>query len=151
MQQVDYQRRWMADRRSSFMQHQSCCDCGSTFDLQLHHLDRTKKISHSIWSWSEKRRTEELKKCVVVCGRCHRIRTRAQRYNLIHGTRNGYAGYGCRCPECTRGARDYQREWRGRKNFIMNPGVEKQSSRQAHNLETAGANPAPGTIPPSGG
>lgn len=50
-----------------------CVDCGEDENLDLHHLDPSKK-SFTIArgsSFSEKRWQEELNKCVLKCKECH--------------------------------------------------------------------------------
>ncbi len=46
--------------------------CGSWNDLELDHINPETKVSHNIWSWSEKRRIKELKKCQPLCFGCHK-------------------------------------------------------------------------------
>lgn len=72
----EYQREWCAKRRRDFLDGKSCIECGSTEYLQLDHIDRTKKISHRIWSWTEERRKEEIKKCQILCKICHKKKTK---------------------------------------------------------------------------
>jgi hypothetical protein len=69
--QKEYQRKWVAARRSNYMLDKICARCEGTESLNVHHKDRTLKISHNIWSWSEEKRNEELKKCEVLCRDCH--------------------------------------------------------------------------------
>lgn len=56
-----------------------CHDCQQSFHLDcydFHHLDESKKL----FDWrgmqltSKERRDEELKKCILLCANCHRIR-----------------------------------------------------------------------------
>ncbi len=70
-EQREYQRLWMKRRRDSFFKDKFCIDCDSSEKLELDHVDPTLKVSHRIWSWSDERRFEELKKCVVRCHKCH--------------------------------------------------------------------------------
>lgn len=58
-----------------------CKTCGSTENLQVDHLDSSRKTSHRIWSWSETRRIEELAKCQVLCKSCHIIKSHDE-YNI---------------------------------------------------------------------
>lgn len=55
-----------------FKENGPCAKCGCRTRLELDHIDPSKKISHNIWSWGERRRLEELKKCQVLCYRCHK-------------------------------------------------------------------------------
>ena len=78
-QQREYQRRWMARRREEWFSQQSgCVRCGSQDDLHIDHIDPSTKISHCVWSWSERRRLEELAKCQVLCRICHEEKTAAE-------------------------------------------------------------------------
>jgi hypothetical protein len=67
-----YQREWTARRRQTFFEDKTCERCGSAELLELNHRDPTQKVSHKIWSWSAKRRAEEIAKCEIVCRGCHR-------------------------------------------------------------------------------
>ena len=49
----------------------SCCYCGATEDLQIHHVNPEEKESHHIWSWSHERIQKEMDKCIIVCCHCH--------------------------------------------------------------------------------
>jgi hypothetical protein len=74
--QKAYQRKWVAKRRSEWLlQHGPCIQCGSWHKLQVDHIDPSTKVSHSIWSWTKKRREEELAKCQVLCCDCHSKKT----------------------------------------------------------------------------
>jgi 5-methylcytosine-specific restriction endonuclease McrA len=67
----EYEKKWLANRRLEYFKDKKCVKCDSTEDLQLDHIDPKTKISHRIWSWSKKRREEELKKCQPLCKKCH--------------------------------------------------------------------------------
>jgi 5-methylcytosine-specific restriction endonuclease McrA len=67
----EYQRKWMANRRKEYFKDKKCVKCGSTEYLELDHINPETKETHAIWSWSEERRTKELKKCQVLCEKCH--------------------------------------------------------------------------------
>jgi hypothetical protein len=109
--QREYQRAWCARRRSSYFSGKTCVDCGSPDNLQLDHIDRTTKVDHRVWSWSEQRRAEELKKCVPRCQPCHAKKTnRELGYDhTVHGTESRGYKRGCHCVECLRAHREYQR------------------------------------------
>ena len=99
--QAEYQRLWMAKRRSEWFEcNGPCRRCGSWKDLELDHIDPTHKVSHRIWSWSEQRRNAELAKCQALCYECHKKKTADQlACEITHGTAGGYAR-GCRCEYC---------------------------------------------------
>lgn len=54
-----------------------CKKCGSTENLELDHINPEEKVSHSVWSWTPRRRELELKKCRVLCRKCHREKSAA--------------------------------------------------------------------------
>jgi transposase-like protein len=70
--QREFQRNWLAARRSAWFSGKVCVSCGTTENLQLHHKDRKMKVSHNVWSWRQERRDTELAKCEVRCADCHR-------------------------------------------------------------------------------
>lgn len=110
-----YQREWVAGRREEWFSDKFCIECNSTENLELDHVDRLLKISNSIWSWSKKRREEELAKCVVRCKICHAKRTAKQARKLfqkplIHGTVSTYWSYKCRCILCKDIYKIYRRQ-----------------------------------------
>ena len=118
--QREYQRQWIARRRNEFFKGKVCVKCGSTTDLRLDHIDPTKKVSHSIWSWSRSRRESELAKCQVLCHPCHVKKTLGQMpithgYGVAgHGTKRMYSN-GCRCRPCTDAAVLAATTWRNSK------------------------------------
>jgi 5-methylcytosine-specific restriction endonuclease McrA len=108
-----YAREWVAGRRKNFFSTQVCSHCAGTEKLELHHLNRTDKIANAIWSWSESRRNEELKKCIVLCKNCHQIETNKQIKEwttkpIPHGNQSGYRR-GCRCDLCRAGYKTARR------------------------------------------
>ena len=96
-----YQRTWLRKRREEYFKDKLCEWCGSTIKLEIHHKDPKDKISHTVWSWSKVRRNAELKKCIVVCQKCHRAFHNSPK-PLIHGTSNAYTHKKCRCEKCRR-------------------------------------------------
>jgi hypothetical protein len=113
--QREFQRTWIAERKAEFFKGKRCVRCDSADRLELDHVDPTIKVSHSVWSWSESRRTVELLKCQVLCHTCHWEKTKDDfGWRLEHGTVVGYKNYACRCARCTKANTDYIRERRAR-------------------------------------
>jgi len=111
--QREFQRKRVAACRAAFFEDKICSHCPSNIRLELHHKDPATKISHNIWSWSSKRREEEIAKCEVLCEECHKVETIKQlSVEWSHGTRDGYATHGCRCIKCRTAQRIYMRQWR---------------------------------------
>lgn len=114
-QQRKYQREWMAKRRSDFFADKSCVKCGSSEDLELDHIDPSTKVSHRIWSWSQKKRDEELAKCQILCDACHREKTSAFLDSQIkHGSYKMRNKHGCKCDLCIEFIRWRKQDWRER-------------------------------------
>ena len=109
-----YQREWRAKRRAEYFEGKSCEKCGATEGLELDHVDPTKKVSHNIWSWSQKRRDAELAKCQVLCKGHHREKTNAALMaGAEHGTRRKYK-QGCHCVPCRGANAEYRKGNRAR-------------------------------------
>lgn len=126
--QREFCRIWTAQRRALWMEGKSCVICGSVDRLEIHHKDKSQKVSHSIWSWTEKRRNEELLKCEVRCWNCHqRMHHQERRRPAKHGTCAGY-DRGCRCGLCRDHHIGRMRSWKLRTNYrgcssMVEPGV----------------------------
>jgi hypothetical protein len=121
-QKREYARKWMAARRAAWFADKKCVECGTTQELELHHIDPSTKISHCVWSWAQERREAELAKCEVRCVDHHMDRTRRQlSIPLVHGTASGYSKW-CRCKPCTDAHAAERAEYRRNKKFR---GVER--------------------------
>lgn len=109
-----------------------CVVCGTTEDLEFHHVDPASKefnLSH-IWSHRLERQMAELAKCELRCGKHHAVAHR--RPDLPHGTWGKYKR-GCRCEPCSELKREsgriFMARWRAagkdksRRNFVS--GVAK--------------------------
>jgi len=97
-----YQRLWRTRRRRAWLKKNGPCKrCGSRKHLHVDHIDPNKKIDHRVWTWSKVRRERELKKCQVLCAKCHVAKTveDGARPGLTHG-RCGMYESGCRCVAC---------------------------------------------------
>lgn len=100
----EYQRNWIRRRRDAFFRGKSCAKCGSTQNLELDHIDPTKKVDHKIWSWAEHRRLIEIAKCQILCQDCHKEKTSTEQItDPEHGTLARYKTkrYKCRCGLCS--------------------------------------------------
>lgn len=110
-----YMRKYMLKRYHSRRQHAiaflggKCVRCGDTDNLQFDHVDKSKKTFpiSELWSIAENKFFEELEKCQILCGRCHREKSLecgdyGGGHNKIDhpcGTAGRY-GKGCRCELC---------------------------------------------------
>lgn len=112
-----YQREWAAERRAAVIHALGgkCAICGSTSGLEVDHIDRSRKVSHRVASWSVPRTAKELAKCQLLCREHHYAKTRAEFSRPItHGTAQGYRR-GCRCTDCGAANRAYRRRGGPRK------------------------------------
>lgn len=100
--QKEFQRNRLSARRRKWLEENGpCVICGSKEKLEVDHIDPATKVSHKVWSWSEKRLLEELKKCQVLCLEHHQQKSRLYYASLVkHGTLTMYNKYGCRCELC---------------------------------------------------
>lgn len=113
----EYQRQWMAARRAAWFADKVCVVCGTTEELELHHINPATKVSHNIWGWTAARRDVEVAKCEVRCNVHHMDRTKEQLTRpLVHGTAKGY-GKLCRCRACTDAASAERQQYKIAKKF----------------------------------
>lgn len=95
----DKQNSWVKARRLEWLEANGPCKkCGASKRLEVDHINPRFKVHHSVWTWSVKRRTKELKKCQVLCFLCHRLKTNEERGWKLHGEIRYQMG--CRCEEC---------------------------------------------------
>jgi hypothetical protein len=106
----------MAARRVRYIKDcgGECLKCSSVVDLEFHHRNRDEKTDHKIWSWSIKRIEQELTKCDLLCGECHKVKTAKERNygGAAHGTITSYKRYRCRCENCRTANANYERSRR---------------------------------------
>lgn len=94
-------------RKTWVTENGPCRYCGSRKGLQVDHIDPSTKVSHSVWTWREDKRLEELRKCQVLCRDCHsektaeeaRIRFQVPMNKRQCGIIRKYQ-LGCRCVKC---------------------------------------------------
>lgn len=118
--QRKYQREWIKQRRETYLKDKKCEKCGSHDELEIDHIDRTKKWSHRLWSYSHKIIIEELEKCQILCRMCHILKSVAELgyYYKKHGTRSMYRAHKCRCVKCKAWNAAYKRLYRARKLLL---------------------------------
>lgn len=101
-----------------------CSKCGTTIDLEIDHIDPTKKSFAVGRLWAEKKlpeALEELKKCQLLCHLHHQEKSRedlrqaANRRYVIqngkdgfrHGTLYGFINKKCKCAICLKAQREF--------------------------------------------
>ena len=92
-----------------------CINCESTDDLQMDHIDRHNKSfsASKMLSFSLKAFWEEIKKCQLLCKKCHRVKTTIESGKRMakgnHGTLSCYRY--CKCNLCKKAKADWSREY----------------------------------------
>lgn len=116
-----YQNAWMQQRRQDWLNERGpCVDCGSLNNLEVDHVDPTKKVTHRVWSWSEERRLAELEKCVPRCQSCHKSKTADFRKAQVqHGSYVMRYRHHCDCTECKGYAQKQKAAWRERNRLVL--------------------------------
>lgn len=95
-----------------------CVDCGSIHNLEFDHIDRTLKSFNigACYSLPLVELLEELKKCQLLCHKCHKLKTREiDGLKAEHGKYSMYRHYKCRCALCKEANRRQHAEWRYKK------------------------------------
>lgn len=102
----DYMREYMLNRyyqkrkQAIELLGSVCVDCGSTTELEVDHVDPSKKLVEigKIWSYSKDRFLSEITKCALRCKPCHQIKT-STFLSVEHG--GGLTGKkNCNCGKC---------------------------------------------------
>jgi hypothetical protein len=135
--QREAQLKWASEKRRRFLEKMGsrCCKCGSSDRIEVDHIDRTTKVSHNIWSWSDIRIEEELKKCQLLCYECHHEKHRQEMVKpIVHGTWQSYKRtYNpCRCDLCRRAAADYEHRRRLSKRLTDDPKPNAEKTSGQH-------------------
>ena len=118
--QREYQRKYIANRKTLFYKDKRCEECGKKDDLEPDHIvprsiSGRKKITYS---WAPSRlEIEVAKHCRILCHACH-VKRHAEemRTELVHGTDAGYKK-GCKCKRCRYAHSERIRNYRLKKKF----------------------------------
>lgn len=113
-----------------FGEHGPCALCGSAENLEVDHIDPSQKSFSIHWAIRWDILKIELAKCRALCEPCHTKLSAEQKLrsveelkstissdirnglvpkSFIHGTRNGYLYYRCRCDLCREAVNSYAR------------------------------------------
>lgn len=97
--------------------------------LDFHHLDPKEKdfgIADNGHTRSWEKIKQELDKCIMLCANCHReehakehelkkesLKERKKKFTgFVHGTRNGYTHYKCRCDLCKKANNEHSKKYK---------------------------------------
>lgn len=98
-----------------------CAKCFDTLGLELDHIDpKTKSFTiGQMWSVSENRFWNEVKKCQLLCPKHHQEKSMSERGHRpakgTHGTLSSYRY--CKCILCREVMNKYNREWKKKKRL----------------------------------
>lgn len=119
--------RWYMRERYRRLMHEAiislggrCVRCGAGEDLDIDHVENAEKVCNAsmLARGPSKKFWEEIKKCQLLCKKCHQEKTlveRGQKRNKgVHGNAANYQKYGCRCDLCREAANRLCNEWRWR-------------------------------------
>ncbi len=93
-----------------------CVKCGTKENLQFDHIDPTTKTGTiaEIWSYKKDFFDEEIKKCQLLCDKCHEEKTLTDLNRVsaknTHGTLSSYKY--CKCDICRKNKSAHQQAWR---------------------------------------
>lgn len=91
-----------------------CKKCGTEKDLQFDHINRKEKnfTISKLWSISEKRFWEEVKKCQLLCVTCHRQKTlKDMGWSDGHNTHGTLTSYRyCKCQLCKKAKSEWNKK-----------------------------------------
>lgn len=103
-----------------------CRKCGSERELQIDHIDPSKKKMHLGRLFTKNTigdaLAELIEKCQILCGACHREKSAEEvrqrpRY-FTHGTMYGWMKIRCRCEACLMAKRQWQDERNERRRGV---------------------------------
>jgi len=100
-----------------------CVRCGSTENLQFDHTNPKKKLNRipNLIDAPEDVLAAEVDKCVLLCDKCHREKTREMgehgQPKARHGTLWMYKKYNCRCNKCRKAMSKYNKAQRENKSI----------------------------------
>lgn len=124
--QKEYQLRRYHKRRNQAVTQlgKICSRCGSEKDLQIDHIDPSKKSIDvaRLWGVAEKRYQEEIKKCQLLCWPCHILKTIKDKGETptkgfnVHGTLTSYKY--CKCSICKDAWNKHHQEWKASKKGV---------------------------------
>lgn len=124
--QREYQRkRYHRLRAAAIDRLGGCCaQCGSTDALEFDHVDRAKKSFDVSERMTHLAVGEELEKCQLLCGSCHKKKTSSEQRVDVHGTWGMIRNRKCKCEVCKQFLNAYVREWRYRTGRRSRPSAD---------------------------
>lgn len=104
-----------------------CQICGSKERLELDHVNKDSKLFDVAKHWSEKRWKKEIKKCQLLCRKCHTLKSIKERGHKVakgtHGTISSFRY--CKCKLCREASNKYSRARKLRARYGYNMFIDK--------------------------
>jgi len=105
-----------------FLMGNHCWKCGSQDGLEFDHIDPSTKVETISIMLANSYPLEllhlELKKCQLLCAKCHLVKTReVDGLKADHGKYSMYRHHGCRCDLCKQANRQQHKEWRDKRRL----------------------------------
>jgi 5-methylcytosine-specific restriction endonuclease McrA len=116
----DYMRNRYHNKRQALIKELGgkCKSCGAVKDLQIDHIDSSKKSFRAadVHSIADARVKEEIKNFQLLCGKCHKEKTNKAWDHSVpkprHGTYWMRRRHGCRCDKCEKAYKEQIQKWR---------------------------------------
>jgi 5-methylcytosine-specific restriction endonuclease McrA len=96
-----------------------CVQCGAKVNLNIDHIDPTKKSINFTKTLSLDVVLEELGKCQLLCVKCHKKKTSIEHSGFTHGTYYGWFKKKCSCEACLKA----KRAWHDKRNARRRKGA----------------------------
>lgn len=111
-----YHREYWQKRRRKIIDYLGgkCVKCGATDDLEIDHIDPSKKSFHISQRLSLRTQKEEIDKCQLLCEKHHIEKTVAEKKPFTHGTIYAFMKAKCVCALCV-GAKD---KWNANRRVV---------------------------------
>ncbi len=115
-----------------------CVLCASTDELQVDHIDPSKKkfSINSRMSLKNPDVIAELLNCQILCGSCHRLKTSGEQRGFTHGTFYGWVNVGCSCEKCSEAKRTWYDDRNARRRALAVSGRRKYRRERSHGTTT---------------
>lgn len=100
-----------------------CAVCGSTFELEIDHIDpKTKEVSwKTLAGLAEAKLEKEIKKCQLLCDKHHNEKSVLDAGNKLaeHGTITMYSYHGCRCSSCREAKTEVNKRYKKKRRLKL--------------------------------
>lgn len=98
-----------------------CVNCKTKENLELDHINPKEKsfTVSSKMSYAYKKVLAEVKKCQILCGKCHKLKNKKDNGEARHGSISMYRHHRCRCEPCRTAYNTATKKWKLKSKNIM--------------------------------